>query len=611
MRYLRSSLVAASIGSLLVGAQLVACGGDDDNAAPASIDAGTTDSGATGPVLTISDSRGKVYLGQTAKIDGASVAPNITANAKWVVVAAPSDSAIKSESLQGADSTSPSFKPDVLGQYTLQLSGDKDGVSSSVVVLIEAIDAPVFWREVNITGFTNESSGAFTAKASTHVGGAHGLQDRAIDCATSLLEDAGGESSTIAIIGARTASWGDTWEGPPGTPSRVAMPSIKIDAAATSVTFGLLVATSQSTCNSPDAKTLLTAASDAGAAPTDAIWSVRFSPDGNRLAFMSDSQGAGHIVTIGFDGSAKRDLGATQSVSDGGALNPDAGTDIRAVSGYPLGPITPHWKDSTHVGWVSFFAPEGDTPNMTAWNVYAVEDKDGAQPELVMQCTDAALQSFDFLPDGSIVAAVTHAVTTDAGEIETMDLVVYRANANKQCELVRNLTKSETSGVVRDLALSPDKTQIAFLGGVGTPPGLFDTGTMLTLSTVPVDGSSAPAQVPGAGTGAVPGVGPRWIAGGTALTWGHQDLSNLGGNSSPLNNYGKQVAIPAAGGARTVVTEGTAALSPDGGAVGARIISGVGQGCSVGRGAMSSGFMAGGVALGLASLIARRRRRSN
>jgi hypothetical protein len=609
MRFLRSSLVAASIGSLLATAQLIACGGDDNNAGPVGTDTGTNDAGSTGPVLTISDSRSKVYLGQTAKIDGASVAPNITANAKWVVLAAPSESTIKTESLQGADSTSPSFKPDVLGQYTLQMSGDKDGVSSSVVVLIEAIDAPVFWREGTLTGSTSSST-SVSLRVSTHVGGAYGSRDRVVDCPSTVLEDGGaGSEMSLAVVAVRTASWGDTWEGAPGAPSRVAVPSLKLDPSNGTTTFGLQVATSQSTCNSPDAKVLLTAENDAGM-PAEAIWNARFSPDGNRLALMGDTHGAGRIVSIGFDGSAKRELGATQASADGGALDPDASTNLRPVSSFPMGPVTPRWKDNSHVGWVSFFPSDGDMLDYQSWNLYVVEDKDNAQPELAMRCTKVGLQSFDFLADGSIVVAASHEVADGEGTATPMDLLVYRANANKECELVRNLTNGKSNtDVARDLALSPDKTQIAFLWGTATSLG-FDPSSLLTLSTVPVDGSSAPAHVPGAGTGAVAGMGPRWVAGGTALTWGHQDNGSSSSGPFPGANA-KQVAIPATGGVRNVIAEASQTVSADAGAVEARVVAGIGQGCSASSGALSSGFMTGGVALGLASLFARRRRRSS
>ncbi|AKU93634.1 hypothetical protein AKJ09_00298 [Labilithrix luteola] len=562
-------------------------------------------------MLTLSESRNKLYLGQTAKLDGASIAPNITANAKWVVLAAPSDSAIKTESLQGADTTSPSFKPDVLGQYTLQVS---DGVSSSVLVLIEAIDVPVFWRETTFST-PNDGAAVLTAAIATHVGGVYGARDRVIDCPVTSTDDPGRMTFAYSIAAAHVASWGDTWEAPPGQPSRVVVPAVNLDPAHSLTKFSLLAATSQSACSSPDARTLASLDTDAGVPmsgdiPTSEwVWNARFSPDGNRVAFMSDNHGIGRLATIGFDGSGKRELAPTQAEADGGALDPDAATNARVQGGAPLGPLTPRWKDNAHIGWITFHGPTATSNLPMDWELYVVEDKDGAQPELAMRCSNVSPQTFDFLPDGSIVLAGTHEINLDAGTASPTDLLVYKANANKDCELVRNLTNSKTdSDWARDLALSPDKTQVAFLSGTGQG-AIFGNNYSLSLATVPVDGSRAPAVVPGAEGGAAPGVGPRWVAGGTALTWGRV-VMGAGIFSGIPGGVGGQAAIPVEGGTPRILAEGSSSQTPDGPMHG-RIISGIGQGCSVGRGALSSGFMAGSVALGLASLIARRRRRSN
>ena len=120
-----------------------------------------------------------------------------------------------------------------------------------------------------------------------------------------------------------------------------------------------------------------------------------------------------------------------------------------------------------------------------------------------------------------------------------MDVLVYSANATtKQCEIAKNLTNNTTStAVARDLALSPDKSTVAFFAGVG--PGapssnLIDNVTLLT--TVPVDGSQPPTAVPGAVGSGDFGIGPRWVAGGTVLTWGVVDLNPLVNGSNNSSN---------------------------------------------------------------------------
>lgn len=64
------------------------------------------------------------------------------------------------------------------------------------------------------------------------------------------------------------------------------------------------------------------------------------------------------------------------------------------------------------------------------------------------------------------MAATRHA--SPAGGLETTkDLLVHRAHAaTGECEIVRSLTNDmESVAVVRELALSPDKSLIAFFSG--------------------------------------------------------------------------------------------------------------------------------------------------
>ena len=199
MSFFRSSLVAAAFGSALVGAQLVACGGDDEKAANPGPVPGTDEldaSAPTGPELTISATRAKLYLGQTAKFDGAALAPNAVTDITWQVVFAPSESKITTADLANATTATPSFKPDVMGAYTLQVSGKKDGQVSSVLVYIEAVDAPVFWREGRATMGENKSSYA----ASTYVGGVYGANARAVACSAAQTESSGDNGRAVFAV---------------------------------------------------------------------------------------------------------------------------------------------------------------------------------------------------------------------------------------------------------------------------------------------------------------------------------------------------------------------------------------------------------------------------
>mgnify|MGYP001056000228 CR=1 FL=1 len=613
MHLLRYSMWAATLGALAVSAQLVACGGDEASQGGQTPDAGT-DGSSPGSVLTVSDARAKLYLGQSAKIDGPSVAPGISSAYAWKVIAAPFESTITTESLEGASTATPLFKPDLLGAYTLQVTGQKDGVSSSVVVLIEVIDAPVFWREVR---FVEQGGEVLGSGLSTRVGGVHGSRERTVGC-IEAPPDGGGAQAMMLLYSARIgAAVGDTWEAPPGQPSRVVFPSMTMDLASGRMKSSLTVATSESTCGSPEAKVLETVEANAPVggddddddddvlALPDAIQNARFSPDGNRVAYLYDVGGRSRLATVGFDGSGKRDLAPFHSAGpDAGGLDPDAGTVLvpGGPGGTPLGQIVPRWKDGAHVGWMTFIGPNANTEGRDTWELHVVEDKAGATAELSMTCSLSIPSSFDFLADGTIVAAVRHPVTApDGGVAAPMDLLVYRANpTTKRCEVVRNLTNNTSDeSVARDLALSPDKTRIAFFSGTG-------------LATVPVDGSQPPRFVPGASLGVEHGLGPRWVAGGTALTWGQQKEDQGGG--FPVGS-GHVVAIPAEGGAQRTVAEGSPGGRPDGDGgmiTEYRLTYGFGQGCSAVPGAaLTGGVGVAGAAGFVAALVARRRRHSS
>jgi hypothetical protein len=221
MRVLRTTMLATTLATLALGAQLAACGGDDEKpVSPGVPDASTP---TTAPTLTVSSTRAKLYLGQSAKIDGAAIAPDIVTKFAWAVVATPSASAIKNESIQDAATASPSIKPDRLGLFTLQLSGEKaDGAVASVLVILEAIDAPVFFRDIHLTG--NPSGGGLTTTSSTQVAGAYGTASQTVGCPVVAVMDGGGGGSELTMIsfvsGRSSAVNGDSWEGPPGTPSR-------------------------------------------------------------------------------------------------------------------------------------------------------------------------------------------------------------------------------------------------------------------------------------------------------------------------------------------------------------------------------------------------------
>ena len=421
----------------------------------------------------------------------------------------------------------------------------------------------------------------------------------------------------FAIISARTgASAGDTWEGPAGTPSRVVYSEITFNPANGQITSTLAAATSVTSCAAGDAKIL-----DSKVIPSesidsflnDSVQAARFSPDGTRIAYVHGSGGKPRLTTIGFDGSGKRDLSPFQSGGpDAGGLDPDAGIPIGGGEDapFPSGQLQPRWKDATHVAWVTFVGPTATTAFRSEWELYAVEDREGAKGERLMHCGSSSISSYDFMADGSIIAAVHTRALGNAEPPDdphlTMNLVIYRANATtKECEVVRRLTQNDAKGAVtRDLALSPDKSTVAFFSGIGDGSSFaLSPNNILSLYTSAVDGSRA-GQVPGSTGNADPGIGPRWVAGGTAITWGK---TNYGAQGMPI---GHVASIPAAGGMERTVAQGSssAGQGPDGPTTELQMVYGMGQGCGIARGAAPTGAFAAGAGLGVAALFVRRRR---
>ena len=490
MRSPRSALAAVLVVSAAFGSiQIVACGADDSNVTPVVPDASAPS--APGLETTISESRTKIYFGHTARIDGAAIAPNAVTDIVWELVFAPSDSKLTTASLADAATATPHFTPDVLGGYTLRVTGRKDGQASSVFVYVEAVDAPVFWRTVSYK--RAGTSGA--VKASTFVGGVYGAAAvKEVACAQQQFGGVEGGTpdeflSFTLVMGRAGGSAGDVWEGPAGTASRVAYADIDFSGVRSVtneddstelegvVKSKLIIATSDNTCANGDAKVLDTSDFTLSSGNSlelfrDPPQNVRFSPDGSRLAYLRSSNMRVHVATVGIDGSGKREL----SPLHGDGMDPDAGPVGLLPSAFAR---QPRWKDASHVTWVRFVGPTAQT-TQEEWEIYSVEDRDGAGAELLMRCSAFGISSYDFLPDGTIVAAVVKpgpAPDPDSPDIEptqVMDLVVLRANAEtKQCEVSRSLTQNTAPGsVARDLALSPDKSKVAFFSGLGNGSGI-------------------------------------------------------------------------------------------------------------------------------------------
>jgi hypothetical protein len=132
-----------------------------------------------------------------------------------------------------------------------------------------------------------------------------------------------------------------------------------------------------------------------------------------------------------------------------------------------------------------------------------------------MTCDGIMPVGIAFLKDGSVIA--NRRTTTNGPQ----DLWALKPSApGGQCQAIANLTKLPgPKDYARDFTISPDGTQVAFVRRA-FPPGQ-DAGNGLqfggSLYIAPVNGSAPPT--PFGGTEQYAYFGPRYVAGGTHISW--------------------------------------------------------------------------------------------
>lgn len=540
---------------------------------PPGIDAGgARDAGDTrdaGPSPQANANDVVVYLGQVVQVDGSGSGPS-DATFAWTIASAPAGSTITTAALQTASGSQATFKPDKAGTYALTLVVTSHGASSARNVTVRAVEAPVFYNDLSFA----PDGGALLG---IHAVSTSGTNARSILCAGQSTSN--GELLEIAFIRSIYAS--DWWEAPAGQDSRLAYTAL----AATDAGFvsQLWAATSATTCGSPPTKLEEHSSASAGAGQ----YGLKLSPDGSRVAYVTIDEGMAVVRTVGFDGSTPHQLAPFHAGPDG---TPLAESGIDGPDQSPL-----RWR-GTQLAWANLALGDG-----TRFQIVSATDQNDATPSVLMRCS-GILRTFDFLPSGDVIASLQS--PGDGGTTSAFDLVVLRPNAvSKECEVVRNLTNLAAGSLVQAAALSPDGTRVAYLvNDSAVDAGAAHDSTRLAVATV--DGSSAPRLVEGVpfSAGAEPLIGfrpvaPRWVAGGTALTF--QILqSAIDAGDGGGQDYPAVAVVSASGGDVRAVAVSDAEAS--------HIVTAMG-GCSVARGA-GSGMMAFAGLSVLVGLIARRRR---
>jgi MYXO-CTERM domain-containing protein len=513
-----------------------------------------------------------VYLGQVVQLDGSGSAPP-DATFAWKMDGVPAGSAITTGDLQSASGPKPTFKPDKVGNYAVTLEVTTHGAKSTKSITVRAVEAPVFYNDLSLNADGGPILGVQVVSTS-------GANARSILCAGQSNSD--GNSLELAFLRAVYAF--DWWEAPAGLDSRLAYTVVPPSTDAGFVSQ-LWAATSATTCGSPPTKIAEYPSATAGPGQ----YALKVSPDGSRIAYVMLDDGAATVRAVGFDGSTPHQLAPYLAAPDGG---PQADAGIHTVEQSPI-----RWK-GTEVAWANLHLGDG-----TRFQIVSAADQDNATPSVLMRCS-GNLRAFDFLPSGDVIASVQP--PGDAGLESAFDLVVLHPNAvTKECEVVHNLTALSAGSVVHAAALSPDGSRVAYI----VSDSSVDAGAAVDnarIAVAVVDGSSPPTLVAGVpfSAGLEPVLGlrhlpPRWVAGGTALTFqilqSMIDAGDAGGDNLPA-----VVVVSVSGGDLHAVAVSDSATG--------HIVSAMG-GCSVSHGAGAGLVAFAGLGVFVGLVVRRRRRR--
>lgn len=549
--------IATSFGAAAV---VFACGSDDTSRRISS----------DGPSeIIVSDV--VVYLGSPAVVDAAQTRGE---GYSWNLTSAPSGSTLTTSSLAGATSARASFTPDVAGEFVLELAATVRGARMTKTSRVTAEAAPLFFMQTNVT-----DGGRYVEYRAT---GSDRSNNRPIACP---IPQGGAKSDSDFVHDAFALAdlALDWWEAPAGRASRVAFARVET-AADGGTSSQLALGSSDSSCATPP---VLIGHLEENGPPGAVILQPRYSPDGERVAFIDELESGFVVETAGYDGAARRKLGR---------FCPDG---VDACAGFSKIPARPQWLDAHTVGWAR--VREDDAGR--SWEVVLANDTDNADLRVHMFCPGVVPRTIAFLRDGSVIA--NPLATT------TANLAIYRpSRPGGICQLARTLTTLPSSGsYARDFALSPDESEVAFvrrgtLAGEPEPDGGEPTYGGI-LYTVPTNGGEA-SPLGGAEQYAL--FGPRYVASASQIAWNGATAPEPGVNSA------LDAGVPAlkACGRGKVDVRTVATSDPSNGTyvLGGGNGGSVEAGCSMARGRSSSASLASlPFAAALVTRRIRRRRR--
>jgi hypothetical protein len=531
------------LGDFTVNARLTDAGGSVE-------ESGTDDAGALPPVVvtaTVSDVA--LYLGQAASLDASnSTTTRGTLSFAWTIDAVPPGSQITGDALSGSRSATPSFLPDAAGIYTLHVSvsalGSSDTRAASVVVSLPQV---LFAQGGSTGGPAGGRSDGGRQGSATYVlsdwkgGGAHPV------VCPDVVSGASGPGADSAALAGRSY---DFWEAPAGQPSKFA--AFTWNDSDGGLSAHLWTGSVDSGCGQPPID--LGSARFGPGRPFGS--SPHFKPDGSRFVVFDHDW---HIVTYSTDPKDGPD--ATHDVAIY-AVPPSQGssvldpTSISAIAaradggrGYLFEPPRVEWT-ATGLAWAQ--------PARDGWEVVTAKDVTGAPLSTYMTCTGVTPREIAWLADGTVIASYRDPSRDPQGlsSVGQSSENIYQLKPDAQQNCTHELQYTHVlpsalpsdagagAGVATDFSVSPDGTKLAYLqldpsvedasawaGGIWPIPGGY-------VYVVPVAGgtptrvSNEPAMV-----------GPRWLAGGTALVF-----TRLDGVAVASGNPATSIVVMAADG---------------------------------------------------------------
>jgi hypothetical protein len=465
---------------------------------PAAVDAGIPDSGGEpdrtepdAPTVTVHavvTSLPPVFTGHSVTLDASNSTTTQGSLAfSWQVGSIPPGSLVDTSFLSSAASATPSFVPDVPGNYDVTVTVSAAGASDSQEVTVTAVAPQVLFASGSVGDGGAEASPSldYFVATLTPEGGA----PQPLLCADAAVP------LDIVRLGAYAGRAFDTWEAPAGEPSRFAAFTLEADPDGGYIGH-LWAGTFDAPCSPVDFGT-----SDFG--PNAPFGSEpSFSPDGTRFAVFDSHW---NVVTFPVDGSGDTNVVAAYGLAyaeAGAALDP---IDEAVDSGYVLEPPRVGWRRDGVLAW----ARPLDDSN---WELVTAPDAPDAEVTQYMHCGGVTPREIAMLADGTVIAAYRDP-TLGPGE----NIVGLTRSAYNLCSHDLYAIGPSSASIATDFALSPDGTELAFLwrdppqgDGAAWPAGLPGgyVFVMPVSNPVPVQVSNERALY-----------GPRWIASGATLAF--------------------------------------------------------------------------------------------